>query len=51
MRREQLFATALQRAESVIDERRDERVALMTFGNRYEIISRFTADKPGCGPC
>jgi VWA domain-containing protein/aerotolerance regulator-like protein/putative glutamine amidotransferase len=47
MRREQLFATALQRAESVIDEHQNERVALMTFGNRYEIISRFTADKTG----
>jgi hypothetical protein len=47
MRREQLFATALQRAESIIDERHDERVALMTFGNRYEVISRFTGDKTG----
>lgn len=45
MRREQLFAAALQRAESIIDERHDERIALMTFGNRYEVISRFTADK------
>jgi len=47
MRREQLFAAALQRAESIIDERHDERVALMTFGNRYEIVSRFTTDKTG----
>jgi hypothetical protein len=47
MRREQLFAAALQRAESIIDERHDERVALMTFGNRYEIVSRFTIDKTG----
>jgi hypothetical protein len=47
MRREQLFASALQRAESIIDERQDERLALMTFGNRYEVISRFTADKAG----
>lgn len=47
MRREQLFAAALQRAESIIDERRDERLALMTFGNRYEVTSRFTADKNG----
>src|SRR4051812_20677491 len=46
MRREQMFATALQRAASVIDEARsDERIALMTFGNRYEVISRFAADK------
>ncbi len=46
MRREQLFAAALQRAESMIDEaRNDERLALMTFGNRYEVMNRFTADK------
>ena len=46
MRREQMFAAALQRAESIIDEaRNDERLALMTFGNRYEVINRFTADK------
>lgn len=48
MRREQLFAAALQRAESMInDARNDERLALMTFGNRYEVINRFTADKSG----
>src|SRR6185295_2251642 len=47
MRREQLFAAALQRAESIVDERQNERLALMTFGNRYEVISRFTADKTG----
>jgi hypothetical protein len=47
MRREQLFAAALQRAESIIDERHDERLALMTFGNRHEVTSRFTADKTG----
>src|SRR6267142_6137707 len=36
MRREQLFAAATQRAESIIDDaRNDERLALMTFGNRY----------------
>jgi len=46
MRREQLFATALQRADSIIGEARsDDRLALMSFGNRYEVISRFTADK------
>ena len=45
MRREQLFATALQRAESILDERHDERLALLTFGNRHEVISRFTTDK------
>jgi hypothetical protein len=47
MRREQLFAAALQRAESIIDDQHDERLALMTFGNRYEVTSRFTADKTG----
>jgi len=46
MRREQLFAAALQRATSFIDEaRNDERLALLTFGHRYEVINRFTADK------
>src|SRR5437773_2496633 len=46
MRREQMFANALQRAALVMDEARsDERIALVTFGNRYEVISRFSADK------
>jgi von Willebrand factor type A domain/Aerotolerance regulator N-terminal/Beta-galactosidase trimerisation domain len=46
MRREQLFAAALQRADSTInDARNDERLALMSFGNRYEVLSRFTSDK------
>src|SRR3954468_23701736 len=46
MRREQMFATALQRAAAVMAEARsDERVALMTFGNRYEVISRFSSGK------
>jgi hypothetical protein len=46
MRREQMFAAALQRAAAVMEEARsDERMALMTFGNRYEVISRFSADK------
>jgi uncharacterized membrane protein len=46
MRREQMFAAATQRAGAVIDEaRNDERLALITFGKRYEVISRFTADK------
>ncbi|MGZ8844288.1 MAG: VWA domain-containing protein, partial [Pyrinomonadaceae bacterium] len=46
MRREQMFAAAVQRAGSMIDEaRNDERLALMTFGNRYEVVSRFSADK------
>jgi len=46
MRREQMFTTALQRAASLLDEARsDERVALMTFGSRYEVINRFSSDK------
>src|SRR3954469_2919348 len=46
MRREQMFANAVQRAASIIDEMRsDERVATMTFGDRYEVINRFTADR------
>ncbi len=46
MRREQMFPAALQRAAAIIDEARsDERVALMSFGNRYEVINRFTTDK------
>lgn len=46
MRREQMFAAAVQRAGSMIDEARsEERLALMTFGDRYEVISRFTNDK------
>ena len=46
MRREQMFAAAAQRAGTIIDEaRNDEPLALIAFGNRYEVISRFTADK------
>lgn len=46
MRREQMFAEAVKRAESTINEaRNDEHLALVTFGNRYEVISRFTLDK------
>jgi uncharacterized membrane protein len=46
MRREQLFPEAQRRAESLIaDARSDDRLALMSFGERYEVISRFTADK------
>jgi hypothetical protein len=46
MRREQMFPNARQRAQSIIDEARsDERLALMTFGSRYDLISRFTNDK------
>src|SRR4030095_3669777 len=46
MRREQFFAEAQRRAEAVIaDARNDERLALVSFGKRYEVISRFTADQ------
>jgi uncharacterized membrane protein len=46
MRREQMFAAAVQRAGTIIDEaRNDERLALIGFGKRYEVMSRFTADK------
>jgi uncharacterized membrane protein len=46
MRRERLFVDAQQRAESIIDNAgADDRLALVSFGRRYEIISRFTADK------
>ena len=46
MRREQLFAEAQQRAETALnDTRNDEQVALMTFDKRYTVINRFLADK------
>lgn len=46
MRREQIFAEAQRRAEATIDEARsDERLALVSFGKRYEVINRFTSDK------
>jgi len=46
MRREQMFAAAVQRAGSIIDEAPNgERLAVLTFGNRYEVINRFTNDK------
>jgi uncharacterized membrane protein len=46
MRREQMFRSAVQRAESIVDEATNgERLALLTFGNRYDVINRFTNDK------
>ena len=46
MRREQMFVNAVERAGSIVDEaRNDESLALLTFGDRYELISRFTVDK------
>lgn len=46
MRREDLFAEAQRRAESILgDMRNDEQVALMSFDRRYSIINRFLTDK------
>ncbi len=46
MRREQLFADAQRRAETAVDEsRNDEQLALLSFDKRYAVINRFTADK------
>ena len=46
MRREQMFANARQRAGMIInDAPGGERLALLTFGDRYEVINRFTNDK------
>ena len=46
MRREPLFAEALKRAETAVDDaRNDEQIALVSFDKRYTIINRFTADK------
>src|SRR5436190_9915681 len=46
MRREQMFPNAVQRAGSIIDEAATgERLAVLTFGNRYDVLSRFTNDK------
>jgi hypothetical protein len=46
MRREQMFPNAVQRAASIIEEASNgERLAVLTFGNRYEAINRFTNDK------
>ena len=46
MRRENLFAEAKQRAESALDEaRNDEQIALVSFDKRYTVINRFLIDK------
>jgi Aerotolerance regulator N-terminal/von Willebrand factor type A domain/Putative glutamine amidotransferase len=46
MRREQLFAEAQRRAETAVDEsRNDEQLALLSFDKRYAVINRFTTDK------
>jgi len=46
MRRENLFAEAQKRAESALDEaRNDEQIALVSFDKRYTVINRFLMDK------
>jgi von Willebrand factor type A domain/Aerotolerance regulator N-terminal/Putative glutamine amidotransferase len=46
MRRDQLFAEAQQRAESALDDaRNDEQVALVSFDKRYTVVNRFLSDK------
>jgi hypothetical protein len=46
MRRENLFAEAQRRAESALDEaRNDEQIALVSFDKRYAVINRFVIDK------
>jgi hypothetical protein len=46
MRREGMFAEAQRRAETALDEaRNDEQVALVSFDKRYTVINRFLADK------
>src|ERR1051325_10653957 len=46
MRREGLFAEAQRRAQSALDDaRNDEQIALVSFDKRYTVINRFIADK------
>ncbi len=46
MRREGLFAEAQRRAQSALDEaRNDEQIALVSFDKRYTVVNRFVADK------
>ncbi len=46
MRREGMFAEAQRRAETALDEaRNDEQVALVSFDKRYTVLNRFIADK------
>jgi aerotolerance regulator-like protein/VWA domain-containing protein/glycosyl hydrolase family 42 (putative beta-galactosidase) len=46
MRRDPLFAEALKRAESAVDDaRNDEQIALLSFAKRYAVVNRFTTDK------
>jgi hypothetical protein len=46
MRRDGMFAEAQRRAETALDEaRNDEQVALVSFDKRYTVLNRFIADK------
>ena len=46
MRRDQLFNEAQRRAETVIDDaRNDEQISLMGFDKRYAVVNRFSTDK------
>jgi hypothetical protein len=46
LRREGMFAEAQRRAETALDDaRNDEQVALVSFDKRYTVINRFLADK------
>jgi hypothetical protein len=46
MRRDQLFTDAQRKAETVIDDaRNDEQIALMGFDKRYAVVNRFVTDK------
>jgi hypothetical protein len=45
MRRDQLFVEAQRRAETVIDDARNEQISLMGFDKRYAVVNRFSTDK------
>ncbi|HZJ44545.1 MAG TPA: VWA domain-containing protein [Pyrinomonadaceae bacterium] len=46
MRREQLFANAQSRAEAAVnDAASNEQLAVVTYGNRYNLVNRFTNDR------
>jgi hypothetical protein len=46
MRREGMFAEAQRRAETALDDaRNDEQIALVSFDKRYAVLNRFVADK------
>src|ERR1044072_9419279 len=46
MHREGMFAEAQRRAETALDDaRNDEQIALVSFDKRYTVLNRFIADK------